>query len=121
MRGLDTNVLVGCVLDGQVEPLPGRGPYRVSLVVLAELVWVLSRTFRRPKPEVLVFLDVLTTIDDIRFDKPAVVAAAIKDWAEGPADFPDYLLMRDHASTGAAMTLTRDRKAAKHSGFELLA
>ena len=121
MKGLDTNVLVAWFLDRPARELPGDGPYRVSLVVLAELVWVLGRSLKRPKDEILGLLHALAELDEIRLDKPAVVAAAMKDWAEGPADFPDYLLMRDHASTGAAETMTLDRRAAAHPGFTLLA
>lgn len=121
MTGLDTNVPIAWVLEGQARPVPGKGPYRVSRVVLAEFIWLLRRSLKTPKPDLLDLLTRMRTLHAVRFDKPDAVAAAIKDWADDSADLSDYLRMRDHRSTAADETPTMDRRAAAHPGFTLLA
>ena len=116
MTGLDTNVVIGWLLDDGTD-LPGDPPYVLSLVVVAEVFWVLASILKRPKAELLEVADLLIAHPDIRLLRRDAVVAARKDWAEGPADFPDYLLMRDHQLAGATLTLTHDRKAARHPNF----
>ena len=116
MTGFDTNVVIGWLIDDGAD-LPGDPPYALSLVVVAEVFWVLSSILKRPKAEMLEVADLLIAHPDIRLLRHDAVVAARKDWADGPADFPDYLLMRDHQLAGAAHTLTHDRKAARHPSF----
>jgi len=121
MTGLDTNVLLEWLFAGTDLPdLDRDPPFQVSLVVLAELIWVLGRTMKRPRGEVVATVAKLLGASNIRFEHPEIVGMALEDFAEGPADFPDYLLMRDNERAGCATTLTLDRRAARHPGFTLL-
>ena len=120
MTGLDTNVLLAWLLRGQARELPSTGPFRISLVVLAELAWVLSRSLRRREDEIVTVLRMVADTESFRFADRESLVRAIDDYAAGGADFADYLLMRDNFAAGCPKTLTLDRKAARHPGFSPL-
>jgi predicted nucleic-acid-binding protein len=117
MTGLDTNVLLAWLLRGQSSPNLPDGPYRISLVVLAELIWVLDRQFKRARRELADTVEFLLRTSSVHFDDEMIVVHALKDFREGNADFADFLLMRDDESGGCTTTLTFDEKAARHPGF----
>jgi len=120
LTGLDTNVLLAWLLEGQARALPGKGPYRVPMVVLAELVGVLERSLKRTRDDIAKVLTALQATSDLRLAGPDIVAAAAADYAAGPADFADYLILHDNAAAGCKTALTLDRKAGRHAGFTLL-
>jgi predicted nucleic-acid-binding protein len=120
MTGLDTNVLLAWLLQGQTRPDFPEGPYRISLVVLAELVSVLDRQFKRARRELSDTVDLLLQTSSVHFDDETVVAQALNDFRDGDADFADFLLLRDNERAGCSTTLTLDKKAAKHPGFTLV-
>lgn len=117
MTGLDTNVLVAWIYDDLEGDLPGTPPYRISLVVLAELAWVL-RTKRR-RVEIAEIIALLLASKELRVASRATVEAALTDYVSGKADFADYLIAHDNSGDGCTMTLTFDRVAARHPGFRL--
>ena len=118
MTGLDTNVLLDWVLGRSVEDLPGTPPYRVSLIVLAELVWVLG-TMNRPRAEIGSVVGLLLASRELSVAARETVEAALADYATGRADFADYLIAWENVSGGCSTTWTRDRKAARHPRFRL--
>jgi predicted nucleic-acid-binding protein len=120
MKGLDTNVLLAWLLEGQARHLPKSADYRVSLVVLAELAWVLKSIFKRSRSEIAGVFEELSQASDLLFDNAPVVELALSDFKNGSADFSDYLLARDNEAAGCETTLTLDRKAGRHSTFTLL-
>lgn len=120
MKGLDTNVLLAWLLEGQSRHLPKSADYRVSLVVLAELAWVLKSSFKRSRGEIAGVFEELSQAADLLFDSAQVVELALSDFKSGSADFSDYLLARDNEAAGCETTLTLDRKAARNSTFTLL-
>ncbi len=120
MKGLDTNVLLAWLLRGQERRLPEDTEYRISLVVLAELVWVLKSIFKRSRSEIAGILEQLIQASDLVIDRAAVVELALADFKAGSADFFDYLLARDNERAGCETTYTLDGKAACHPAFTLL-
>lgn len=120
MIGLDTNVLLAWLLEGQSKALPGKGPYRISFVVLAELVWTLRTTFRRTRSEIISTIAEILEIQHFYYFDREVFEKTMVEFIDGPADFSDYLLMFDNQADGCATTLTFDKKAGKHNGFTLL-
>jgi predicted nucleic-acid-binding protein len=120
MRGLDTNVLLAWLLEGQARALPEGSRYRVGLVVLAELAWVLRSVMRRPRAEIAAALEMLAQSSDLVIERRPVFEMAVADFRAGPADFADYLIARDDEAAGCETTLTLDRKAARHPLFTLL-
>lgn len=119
MIGLDTNILLGWVLARPSRTLPGEGPFRASHITIAELVWVLDRTFKRTRSEIASVIRLLLETEDLVVPAPDVVTAALVDFETGPADFADYLITHDNAAAGCITTLTLDKKAARHDGFTL--
>lgn len=121
MKGLDTNVLVAWILSNADAPkLPDKGPFRVSYVALAELIWVFDKVYRRSRSEIAALVAMLLKTEGVDFESAATVKAALDDFLEGPADFADYLLMREGEASGCETTLTYDRKAGRNGGFTLL-
>ena len=120
MKGLDTNVLLAWLLEGQARAIPEGSRYRVGLVVLAELVWVLRSVLKRPRAEIISALEALSQSSDLVVERRPVFELAIADFRAGTADFADYLIARDNEAVGCETTLTLDRKAARHPLFTLL-
>ena len=120
MTGLDTNVLLGWMLQGQAVTLPKDKPYMIAYVVLAELVWVLRGSLKRPKAEIVSTLKRIVDLPDISLPDRTLVSQAVTDYESGSADFSDYLINRCNETCGCKTTYTFDRKAARESGFTLL-
>jgi predicted nucleic-acid-binding protein len=120
MIGLDTNVLLAWLLAGHSQRLPDAPAYRVSLVVLAELVWVLARTLKHSKTVVCSILDELMQASNVVVDRREIVELALEDYRSGPADFADYVIARDNEAASCRTTLTFDMDAGRQPAFTLL-
>jgi predicted nucleic-acid-binding protein len=118
--GLDTNLLVGWLIADSETTLPQSGPYFIGLVVLAEFAWVMRTAFGNTKAELLFALTQISAHPEFRFSNREIVERALDDYADGAADFSDYLLLRDALSAGAAIVATKDKKAARHPSFQLV-
>lgn len=131
MIGLDTNVLVRLFAhDGDAQSELARDvldtlspafPGFVSVVVVAELVWVLARSYRASRAEVRRAVKVLLDAPSFIVEAYDVVERALKRYAATSCDFADCLIACTAAETGCRTTLTFDRQAARHEGFLLLA
>ena len=120
MIGLDTNVLLAWVLSGQSRPLPPATAYRLSVVVLAELVWVLTKQLKHPRSFACGVLDDLFEAADVVIDRRKTAALALTDYRKGPADFADYFIGHDNEASGCRTTVTLDKDAGRHPAFTLL-
>lgn len=120
MKGLDTSVLLAWLLQGQQRRLPEGTDFRISLAVLAELVWVLKSIFKRSRSDIAGVLEQLVQASNLVIDRAPVVELALADFRTGSADFSDYLMARDNEVAGCETTFTLDRKAARHAAFTLL-
>jgi predicted nucleic-acid-binding protein len=127
MIGLDTNVLLRLFIDDDAEQCERArafvsaasedGPCLVNVVVLAEFVWTLAKPLRRPKNEIVYYLEGLLSSDDLEIERKAAALAALADYREGSADFSDYLLAEVNVNLGCASTATFDGKALKSRLF----
>lgn len=117
MKGVDTNVLLSWLFDEKSSVLGEGGIYRVNSIVIAELVWVLDRSFRWTREDIADVISRLLETSEITLPDREVVAVALEDYRDGAADFADYLLARENVAAGCETTLTFDRKAAKHPAF----
>lgn len=133
MIGLDTNVLLryatqdDAVQSAQAQRFfdeqlkPGTNPGHISLVTLAECVWVLNSHFKATRQELIEFVQEL--LADPRFvvqDEFAVWHAleAIEDTPT--LDLPDALIVFVDRLHGCSHTVTFDRRAARIPGMVLL-
>lgn len=130
MIGLDTNVLLRFLLQDDIGQSPRstalfnslspQSPGYISLVTLVELVWILDRTYRKPRSEIVVFLRGLLESNDLVLEKHDAVAQAFRRLESSNADFSDCLIERLCASAGCSRTMTFDVGAAKSAGMVLL-
>jgi predicted nucleic-acid-binding protein len=130
MIGLDTNVVLRYIMQDDVkqsraatrvmEGLTEDQPGFLSSVCLAELVWVLESAYALERKQVVEVLSNLIDIDVLKIDRPSVVAAAVRQFKDGKADFADCLIERSSAHAGCSRTVTFDRSAARTANMVLL-
>jgi predicted nucleic-acid-binding protein len=128
--GLDTNVIVRYIMQddpkqsklatGLIERLSEERPGFLSLVCVTELVWVLESAYGLERQQVVGVLDNLINIDVLKIERPLVVAAAVRNFREGKADFADCLIERSSALAGSERTMTFDRVAARTAHMVLV-
>jgi predicted nucleic-acid-binding protein len=130
MIGLDTNVLVRYIMQDDakqatlanklIEGLTEASPGYISLVGIVELVWVLESAYDLTRQQVTATLRNLLSVNVFKVDRVAVVASALRTYAEGTADVADCLIERSSALAGCRCTMTFDRAAAKSGGMVLI-
>jgi predicted nucleic-acid-binding protein len=130
MIGLDTNVLVRYIMQDDakqaalanklIEGLTEASPGYISLVAIVELVWVLESAYDLTRQQVTSALRNLLSVNVFKVDRVAIVASALRTYAEGTADVADCLIERSSALAGCRCTMTFDRAAAKTGGMVLI-
>ena len=131
MIGLDTNVVVRYLTqdDPKQSPIATRlmektlssdEPGFISLVVLAEVVWVLVSLYSVDRAGVAEVVSGLLTTEPLRVESAELVWRAQRLYAGSKADFSDALTAECSVAAGCKRAVTFDRTAAATSGFELL-
>lgn len=130
MIGLDTNVLVRYIADDDpvqsaaaakvVESLSPDSPGFVSLVVLAELIWVLQFSYDFNKNEITTVVEMMMRSAELQLEKAEVVAQALGQFRVSRADFSDCLIDRCSDAAGCQYTLTFDKRAASTGKMRLV-
>ena len=135
MIGLDTNVLARYLTQDDVRQaalasrliendLTIARPGFVSLVVLAELCWVLSRLYSATMDELADMISDLLNTPQIQVERREVVQAAIRRFKQGKsrkAGLVDALIAELASSEGCTSTVTFDKTAVRAAGMTLLA
>jgi predicted nucleic-acid-binding protein len=109
--GADTNVLVRVLIGDDpaqtalaerffLRHAEGDGVY-VSMVVLAEVAWVLRAGFKLDRVAVHERLERLVTTRGVFLDEPALVLAALDRCADGHNDLADMLIAGRSWDAGA--------------------
>jgi predicted nucleic-acid-binding protein len=129
--GLDANLLIRYFAKDDpaqtrlavnlIHSLSPAQPGWVGLIALAELVWVLSRTYKVKKAEIAAILATLLASRDIVIEQSQLTHLALRRYLAGKADFPDCLIALSAQAAGCTRTVTFDRRAARDAGMELLA
>jgi len=126
MIGVDTNILVRAILgdDPKQSPLARQTLQHardilVPVTVLIELAWVL-KSVGWNRAQIHAARCTLADQPTVHLDHVLEVHAALADFQAGPADFADYLALRQARALGARKMLTFDRKLAKAPGAERL-
>jgi predicted nucleic-acid-binding protein len=131
MIGLDTNVLVRYLAqdDPVQSPLANalierrlseREPGFVSVVAMAEIVWVLERAYGLANSAIAGAVERILQTDVLVVENAQEVFTAMTMLKEGRGSFADALIAALGAKAGCAHTLTFDRKALRLAGFEAL-
>jgi predicted nucleic-acid-binding protein len=130
MIGLDTNVLVRYitqdhpaqsaaavkVMDSLSSDLPGF----LSLVVIAEVVWVLQFSYRFKRDEIEHVVERLLRSKELVLERAEIVSQALRKFRASRTNFADCLIERCSHAAGCQYVLTFDRDAAA-MGMRLLA
>jgi predicted nucleic-acid-binding protein len=130
MTGLDTNVLIRFVMAddaaqaASVKALllsfSAQSPGFISLVGLAEFVWVLRSKYRQPKSTIIQWIGQFLCAAELVFESQAAVELALNEYSNGAADFADCLIEQSGKNSGCKETVTFDRSAARDAGMRLL-
>ncbi len=132
MIGVDTNILARLFVDDddRQRELANRffadrtpsDPAFVSLVVIAELAWLLRRTYDYPHQAILEAVMALLDSADFAVEARDIVLAAVDTAAAHRFGLADVLIAEIASRAGCAATMTFDKTAAKRiPGMELLA
>ena len=131
MIGLDTNVLVRYLAqdDERQSPVATRFVEKtltaddrgfISLIVLAEVVWVLVSLYSLDRTGVCKVITTLLTTEQLHVESAELVWRAKRQYEESKADLSDALVAECSAQAGCEHSVTFDRAAAGLTGFELL-
>jgi predicted nucleic-acid-binding protein len=131
MIGLDTNILVrylvqddakqAALAEQLIDSLNAQERRGfISLVVLAELVWVLESRFEFDRADVRSIVQELLDSSDLLIESSDWVRQALRSCISKRVDFADCLIERIASHHGASVTYTFDRGAAQHAGMVLL-
>ena len=131
MIGLDTNVIVRYLAQDDVRQagiatrliegsLSAEARGFVSIVTLTEIVWVMSSNYRAARAAVADIVEGLLTAPQLAIEKSDVIWRALRAFRESKADFSDAVIVELGRDTGCTKTVTFDRHAAAHPGFEML-
>jgi predicted nucleic-acid-binding protein len=129
--GLDTNVIVRYLAQDDVRQataatrliegsLSAEARGFISIVTLAEVVWVMASNYRAARAAVADIVEGLLTAPQLAIEKADVIWRALRAFRESKADFSDAVIVELGRDAGCSKTVTLDRHAAAHPGFEAL-
>ncbi|GAA1519832.1 PIN domain-containing protein [Nocardioides humi] len=130
MIGIDTNVLVRAFAEQEdaasadaarrlLLDLTPEEPGFITQVTMAELYWVLSRSYGFDRESCLSVVSSLVRTESLEFDDGEGVVRALHLAEEG-ADFADGLIQGAMELFGINETVTFDRAASRRLGWRLL-
>ena len=126
MRAADTNIVVRVLARDeprqvrQAEAFVAGGAW-ISLLVLAEAIWVLATTYRLPWSDVADTIEKLLNHQEFVLEDPPTVAAALAQFRSRPAlGFSDCLILEIARKAGHLPLGTFDRELGKIDGAQRL-
>lgn len=128
MIGLDTNVLVRYLVQDDAAQADDAAkliarhcskeePGRISLVVLCELVWVLSRAYRFSASQIAGTLEKLLQTAELDIEDPDTAWVALRLYRLEDAGYADAVIGLRNRQAGCEVTATFDAAAAKLATF----
>jgi len=129
--GLDTNVVVRYLAQDDVRQaaaatrliegsLSAEARGFISIVTLAEVAWVMSSNYRATRMAIADIIEGLLTAPQLMLEKADVIWRALRAYRDSRADFSDAVTVELCRDAGCSKTVTFDRHAAAHPGFEAL-
>ena len=130
MIGLDTNILVRYLTqDDPIQSpkaneiierrLTEANPGFVSIVAMAEIVWVLDRAYGLGAREIAAAVERILQTEVLAVENEQEVFTALIALRAGQGSFSDALIAALGARMGCSLTSTFDQKALRLPGFEL--
>lgn len=127
--GIDTNVLVRYIMQDDeqskiatefLESLSIENQGVINTVVVMEVIWVLSRSYKQPKETIALVLEELFLIPVFVFDNLPLLLKTLAVYKESKADFSDIFIRLFNQSLDCEKTVTFDVGASKKAGMVLL-
>jgi predicted nucleic-acid-binding protein len=125
MIGLDTNVIVryltqddprqGELANKMISKSSSQGELLwISQITLCETIWVLERSYKISKEEVINILNILLQTQELVFENHDIVWQALQDFQTcQTVGFVDCLIGRQNISNGCTFAYTFDKDAVK--------
>lgn len=131
MIGLDTNVVVRYLAQDDARQaaiatrliegsLSANERGFISIVTLAEIVWVMSSNYDASRASVAEIVEGLLSAPQLMIERADVLWRALKAYGDSKADFSDAVIVVLGSDAGCSKTVTFDRHAGAHPGFEAL-
>jgi predicted nucleic-acid-binding protein len=131
MNGLDTNILIRYLTQDDPIQSPKateiierrftrENPGFISLVTMAEIVWVLGSMYALADREIADTVERMLQADTLAIQNEQQVYTAMVALRKGWGAFADALNGALGAWAGCDSTLTIDKKALRLAGFELV-
>ena len=131
MIAIDTNILVRYLVNDDLaqakaarelmESLTPEQPGFICREVTIEVVWVLERSYKFSRAQIVTALEQLAASDDIVIESSEDVVTTAVSYRERRADFADLMILAASERTNARPIYTFDRKFARLEGVNLLA
>jgi predicted nucleic-acid-binding protein len=129
--GLDTNVIIRYLAQDDARQaavatrliegsLSAETRGFISIVTLAEVVWVMASNYRAARTAIADIVEGLLTAPQLMVEKADVMWRALSSYRTSKADFSDAVIVELGTDAGCSKTVTFDRNAAAHPGFEAL-
>jgi predicted nucleic-acid-binding protein len=129
--GLDTNVIVRYLAQDDVRQsaaatrliegsLSAESRGFISIVTLAEVVWVMSSNYKVNRAAVADIVEGLLTAPQLMLEHAEIIWRAVGAYRDSRANFSDALIVELGRDAGCTKTVTFDRQASAHPGFEAL-
>ena len=122
MRAIDTNVLVRLLTRDEPDQAAAADAFVqsgawVSVLALAEALWVLAAVYDRDASQVMRAVEMLLNHQQLTLQEPEAVAAALATFRRRPAlGFSDCLMIELARKAGHLPLGTFDRELAKVDG-----
>jgi predicted nucleic-acid-binding protein len=97
-----------------------HAPFWINRIVLCELVWALTTSFKFDRTSVASVIAQLLRSDEVAIEGSQVVRDALFLFRTSKADFADCMIGLSNGFAGCERTATFDRAAAALDEFELL-
>ena len=126
MRAIDTNVLVRLITRDDVQQVAAAAEFVakgvwVSVLALAEAMWVLTAVYKLGALEIAQAVEILLNHKDLTLQDSEAVAAALTVFRKRPAlGFSDCLMLEIARKAGHLPLGTFDRELGKVAGAEKL-
>ena len=104
-----------CIRDRNTLSVANQGV--ISKIVLCELSWVLSHSYKYSREQVAAVLEQILITQEFVVEDSENAFKALQEYQAGKADFADFFLAQTHLAMGAEFTASFDKKALQSSLF----
>jgi predicted nucleic-acid-binding protein len=130
VKALDTNVLLRLLIEDDADQAEraaqylvreqANAPLFVNRIVLCELVWILTRSFRYGRARTARVIGRILASDELQVEGRHMVRFGLYLFQVSRADFADCMIGATNGMLGCERTATFDRRAGELGEFELI-